>query len=71
MTKLTDKDLRHAQRIAVAYLRTHEFLTNRIMRKIANISYDQAVTFFNLMLKRKVLKRHGMTAGTRYVWNRK
>ena len=70
-TKLTDEDLIHIQRIALSYLKTHEFLTNRILRRIARVEYDQAIFFYGKMLKRKVLKRIGKASGTRYILSAK
>jgi hypothetical protein len=65
--KLTEDDLGHLERIAFDYLKTHDFVTNRIMRNIANISYDQAIFFFGQALKRKALKKIGAGSATRYL----
>lgn len=66
-TSLTDKDLVQIKRVMLDYLKTHEFVTNRILREIVNVTYDQAIFFFGKMLKQKVLKKIGISSGTRYV----
>lgn len=66
-TSLTDKDLVQIKRVMLDYLKTHEFVTNRILREIVSVTYDQAIFFFGKMLKQKVLKKIGISSGTRYV----
>lgn len=66
-SRLAEEDLFNVQRIALDYLKTHEFVTNRILRKIAGVEYDQAIHFYNEMLKRKVIKKIGMASATRYI----
>lgn len=66
-TKLTEEDLVHVQRIALDYLKAHGFVTNRILREIAGVTYDQAIYFYGQMLKRKVLKKIGTASATRYL----
>ena len=70
-SRLTEEDLVNVQRIALDYLKTHEFVTNRILRKIAGVEYDQAIHFYNEMLKRKVIKKIGIASATRYILSRK
>ncbi len=68
--RLTLEDLNHIQGIVNDYLKTHAFVTNQILRKIAKVTYDQAAVFFGEMLKRKFLKRIGKGSGTRYITKR-
>jgi predicted HTH transcriptional regulator len=66
-TKLTEEDLKYVQQIVVKYLKSHEFVTNRILRGVVSITYDQAIFFFAQMLKRKGLNKVGNAGSTRYI----
>lgn len=66
-TSLTEEDLIHIQKVTVEYLKSHEYVTNRILRQIVNVTYDQAIFFFGRMIKRKVIKKVGTSSGTRYI----
>jgi predicted HTH transcriptional regulator len=66
-TALTEKDISHIRRIAIRHLKSHEFLTNRELRGIVDISYDQAIYFYRRMLDRGVLERVGIASGTKYI----
>jgi hypothetical protein len=70
LTRLTDQDLANVQRTVLDYLNTHEFVTNRILRDIVGITYDQAIFFYVQMLNRKVLQKIGARSTTRYVLSR-
>ena len=70
-TSLTEKDLIHIQHIVVDYLKDQEFITNRILRKVTSVTYDQAIFFHNEMLKKKVLQRIGKASAIRYILNTK
>ncbi len=49
------------------YLQTHKSITNREVRQLTGISYDQAISFFNEMLRAGRFERVGVYSGTRYV----
>jgi predicted HTH transcriptional regulator len=66
-TKLTEDDLTRVQRVVFAHLKTHESITNRVLREITSVTYDQAIFFFGQMLKRKALKKIGTSSATRYI----
>lgn len=65
-TKLSKMQVRETQRVVTAYLRTQPYITNRILRSLAKVNYDQAIQFFNLMLEKGVLQKEGKASGTRY-----
>ena len=48
------------------FLGTHPFVTNKILRSLTGINYDQAIQFFNLMLDTQKLRKEGVGSGTRY-----
>jgi predicted HTH transcriptional regulator len=66
-TKLAEEDLVHVQRIALDFLKKHEWVTNRNLREITSVTYDQAIYFYGQMLKRRVLKKIGTGSVTHYV----
>mgnify|MGYP000524701196 CR=1 FL=1 len=66
-TSLTEKDIGHIRRIAIHHLKNHESLTNRGLRGIVDITYDQAIYFYRRMLDRGVLERVGISSGTKYI----
>lgn len=68
-TSLTESDLIHIQHIVIDYLKIHDFVTNRLLREIIDITYDQAIYFYRKMLERKILKKIGTASGTRYIMN--
>jgi hypothetical protein len=53
---MKDEDITRLQGIVFDYLETHDFVTNRILRGIANVTYDQAISFFGEMVNRDTLK---------------
>src|SRR5207247_11318555 len=62
-----DAQIRQLEPIAMRYLEKHGSINNRELRRLSDITYDQATYFFNRMLKAGRLLRTGRTAGTRYV----
>lgn len=66
-TSLTEKDISQIQRVAVRFVKKHNFLTNRYLRGIVDITYDQAIYFYRKMLDSGVFERVGVASGTRYV----
>jgi predicted HTH transcriptional regulator len=66
-TSLTESDITHIQRIAIRHLKCHKFLTNRELRGIVDITYDQAICFYRKMLDRGIIERIGISSGTQYI----
>ncbi len=50
-----------------AYLSRHQSTTNRELRALTNIGYDQTTNFFNKMVEQGCLRRVGKGSGTKYV----
>jgi hypothetical protein len=63
---LTEEQLLQVQRRVVDFLAHNPFITNRKLRDISGLSYDQAIMFFNTMLARGTLKRTGVASSTKY-----
>jgi hypothetical protein len=51
-------------------LECNAFITNRILREQIDLTYDQAIHFFQEMVKVDILVRVGTSSGTRYVLSR-
>ena len=49
------------------YLKANACITNRLIREVAGINYDQAIAFFNIAIAEKSLVRVGTSSTTRYV----
>ncbi len=66
-TKLSQGELLQTQEVVLDYLKTHDTITNRALRQMTSVGYDQAVHFFNEMVSSGVLLRIGKGSGTKYV----
>jgi len=66
-TTLSEEDIVRVEKLAVKHLNNKGTITNRELRAISAISYDQAIYFFGKMLRRRILWRRGTKAGTYYV----
>lgn len=66
-TKLTQEEAREVECTTTRFLQSHSSITNRELREIAGINYDQAISFFNHMIHIGRLKRIGIGSGIRYV----
>ena len=64
---LTKKQTEEARQHVLLHLETHDSITNRELRAISNLSYDQCITFFNKMVLRNKLKRVGSGSATKYI----
>jgi hypothetical protein len=49
------------------HINAHGSITNRELRRIAGITYDEAIRFFKEATDRRVLLRVGKASGTRYI----
>jgi len=65
--KLSDNDFRAAKEMVLAYMASHNSITNRELRALTQLNYDQAVSFFNRMVAEGHFLRIGKTTTTRYV----
>ena len=65
--KLNEQQVAAIKDSVLQYLRTESHVTNRILRDMTDINYDQAIFFFNQMIDAEVLVRIGRGGGTRYV----
>lgn len=50
-----------------AYFRRHQSITNKGIRALTSINYDQAIKFFARAVREGVLERRGRASGTHYV----
>jgi len=66
-TKLSPTELAMIQSKVMAFLAANPSVSNRSLRKLTGIGYDQAIHFFGEMLSRGILKRLGNGAATKYV----
>jgi predicted HTH transcriptional regulator len=66
-TYLSEEDIVRVEKLTIKHLSNKETITNRELRAISAISYDQAIYFFGKMLRQRILRRRGTTAGTYYV----
>ena len=66
MASLTSEEAASCERHMIQYLVTHPSITNRELRALTGVSYDQAISFFNIMVVTGRLVRVGKASGTRY-----
>ncbi len=66
-TRLSDEEYIRIQRYVCDYLTSNGSISNQELRKISDITYDQAVFFFNKALQKDMLLKVGRGAGTRYM----
>lgn len=70
-TKLNAEDFTGVREAIIRYLADHEYITNRLLRGITEIGYDQAIFAFNELVGEGTLNRIGSASATRYVLARK
>jgi len=66
MIKLSKEESEKLLELVVEYLAEHPVINNRTLRSIAPVSYDQAIAFFNLMIKEGRLEKIGVGRATNY-----
>ncbi len=66
-TVLTENEFTQVNETVFSYFSSHKSITNRKIRELTNISYDQAMNFFNRMVAQGHLKHVGTASGTKYV----
>jgi len=65
--KLSDEEFKAAKKMVMAYLACHTSITNRELRALTQLNYDQAVSFFNRMISHGNLLRVGKTTSIKYL----
>jgi predicted HTH transcriptional regulator len=65
-TRLSEAEISRVWVIVREFLRKHPSVTNRTLRAISGISYDQAIQFFNRMVDQGKLIREGKSSGVKY-----
>jgi len=70
-TKLHPKDVANLRGVVAKYLDSNDFVTNRILRQLSTVTYDQAIYFFGEMMKQQVLEKIGTASATKYVLKRR
>ena len=68
-TTLNDDEIEEVKKSVLIYLRDHEYITNRLLRDLSGVTYDQAIYFFKQMMHQGILKREGITTNIRYIMN--
>lgn len=63
---LSDVQLRKSEQQVMEYLKVYPTVTNREMRVLSGLSYDQCINLFSFLVDSKKLKRVGKGAGTHY-----
>jgi uncharacterized membrane protein len=66
-TTLNNDEIEEVKKSVLLYLQEHDFITNRALRNLSGVTYDQAIFFFKQMMSHGILKRVGITTNIRYV----
>ena len=66
-TTLSDEAYERCLQIAFDYLAQNQSIRNRQLREVSDITYDQAIYFFNRATEDHRLVRMGKSSGTYYV----
>lgn len=64
---LTPDDFEKVRATVLDYVRENGSITNRLLRTLTRISYDQAIWVFGTMVKAGDLERVGKSSSTKYV----
>jgi hypothetical protein len=65
--RLTPEQMVQVESSARAYMSSHGSISNREIRSLSGINYDQAIWFFNQMTTQGKFDRVGVASKTRYV----
>ncbi|MDQ3745148.1 MAG: hypothetical protein M3444_12265, partial [Acidobacteriota bacterium] len=65
-TTLSKGEVARIMALVKSYLKKHSSISNRTLRELAGIGYDQAIYFFNMMVNERQLERGGKGSGTCY-----
>jgi predicted HTH transcriptional regulator len=66
-TIVTQGDYASARDSVTEYLSSHAVITNRVLRTLTAITYDQAIFALNRMSREGILERRGRGGGSHYV----
>lgn len=66
-TRLNVEEIAFVRAAILRYLEEHDFITNRLLRELTNIGYDQCIHVFGEMLRSGDLTKVGKASGTRYL----
>lgn len=66
-TRLSDEKLAQIRSAVLRYLENHEFITNRLLRGLTDIGYDQSIYVFADLKRSGDILRIGTSSATRYV----
>ena len=64
---LKGEQLRDVQATVLTYLSTHPHISNRQLRAVTQITYDQAIWVFNHLIETGFIERQGRGSASRYV----
>jgi hypothetical protein len=70
-TKVSDEEIAQIRRAVLNFLSEHEFISNRLLREVTNINYDQAIYVFGVLQRSGDLTRIGKASATRYALAKK
>ena len=68
-TTLNTDEIEEVKKSVLIYFQDHDYITNRLLRDLSGVTYDQAIYFFKQMMNHGILKREGITTNIRYIMN--
>lgn len=66
-TSLDQDTYERCMKVIVRHLANNERVTNKDVRRLTGINYDQAIKLFNTAVELGVLERRGKASGVHYV----
>jgi len=66
-TTLSKEEIEKVKALVLRHLQDHDHITNRLLRELSGVTYDQAIYFFGQMIKQELLDRIGTTSSIHYV----
>jgi predicted HTH transcriptional regulator len=66
-TTLRKDEIEQIKALVLRHLQDHDHITNRLLRELSGVTYDQAIYFFRQMIKQELLDRIGTTSNIHYV----
>lgn len=68
-TKLSEEEITKVKTLLLQYFTDNDYITNRELRDLSGISYDQAIYFFRQMINQNIVNRLGTKSNTHYILN--
>jgi predicted HTH transcriptional regulator len=68
-TILSKEEVTKLKTLLLQYFSDNDCITNRKLRELSGITYDQAIYFFGQMIKQNIVNRLGTTSSTHYTLN--